>query len=839
MGERGSRLRKWIVGAAAALTIVVVGGVVTLKALFPPEKLRALVVPQLESRIGRDVQLASVRLKVLPRVAVSLEDLAIANPAGFSSEPALRVDALDLQLRLWPLIRRRLELGQVRLVRPTIRYEVLEDGRSNFKGFGTRAGTASRADKLAEPGGGQAVAAGLVVEDLVLRDGTVYYEDRRSQRAARMQVDGRLSSTRDPGSGALRSQGSIDVGSLRALVAGLGEDSLSIPDLTLQYEAVVDLGGDSIWFQSLQARVGDVQLAGSGAIRGPTGARTIDFTLESGEVDIGEVLASLPVEMRPDDLNASGVALLSLRATGPAGQGSLPAIDGSVQLDQISVEYGGMGRVVSNGSGEIDFDLSSLSLSSFEAEVLDRRFGLELDVTDFETLLLEGHVRGSIDLARVAELRDDPQPMEGELAVDLDFSGRAKEMTSLRFSGPVRLANVSYQSESLAVPAHIESAVLRLTGTGLEAEAIPVRLGQSDLRLSLNSRNVLLFALSGAEEDYLPFIEFSATSNRLDLSELVGDERFSYGELAAARLAGRRLDGRAPEEIARERYAGVTLPPMNGSGRVEIAELINPPTVARNVSFDVTLDNGVLEARELTGSVYGGRVAGGVVLDFSNGKPPFTMRYNVSLSSAQAADFLQNWTRLGGAASGLVDFDISGASVVDESLLPAPDALDATGQATFREGRFQEFGLANALANQLRLDPNRMSGFRDFGGAFEIRDGAFVVEDWAFAGGDLTGAVSGSAGMGGSLALRLALEVPPSTLQKAGLVQGASGLGEIVSQLAGDDEAIQVAFGVGGTMSNPVLTLDAEALQAELASRLGDAGKGLLDRLLKKKQQPD
>jgi hypothetical protein len=295
------------------------------------------------------------------------------------------------------------------------------------------------------------------------------------------------------------------------------------------------------------------------------------------------------------------------------------------------------------------------------------------------------------------------------------------------------------------------------------------------------------------------------------------------------------LDGLRPEDIARERYAGLALPPMNASGHVEIAELINPPTVARNVAFDLNMDNGVLEIRELSGSVYGGQVAGGVVLDFSSGQPPFTMRYNFSLSAAQASDFLQNWTRLGSATSGLVDIDVSGESAVDESLLPAPDALDASGQATFREGRFQDFGIATALANQLRLDPNRMSGFQDFGGAFRIENGAFLVDDWAFAGRDLSGVVKGAAGLGGSLDLQLALEVSPSTLQNAGLVQGAGGLGDIVSQLAGDDEAIQVAIGVGGTMTNPALELDTEALQAELAARLEDAGKGLLDRLLKKK----
>ena len=830
-------MRKWIIGTAAALAVVVVSGVVALKLLFPPDKLQALVVPQLESRIGRDVQLASVRLKVFPRIAVRLDDFAIANPPGFSSQPAVHVDALDLQVRLWPLVRKQVELGQLRLVRPTIRYEVHENGISNFQGLGGSGRSAS----AGATGGAQALgAAGFVVEDLVLREGTIYYRDRQNGRSARMGVDGHLSATRDPESGALRSDGVFDVVSIRALFDESGADSIAIPDLTVDYEAIVDLRGDSVALPLLEARVGEIPIAGSGTIRGLMGNRTIDLTLGSEDVDIAEIVGSLPSDLRPIDIDLSGSARLSLRANGRLGEGAIPEIDGSVELDGISIGYGELGRIVSDGSGVMDFDLASLSLAPFEAEVLGRRVELELDVSDFETLLIEGRLNGSFDLARIAELRENSQPMEGEAAVDLEFSGRGKDRTSLRLLGPIRLSKFSYQSESMAAPARIESASLRLTGTGLEADAIPVRIGDSDLTLSLTSRTVVLFALSGGKDDYLPFVEFIATSRRLDVGDLIVDTAsVGYGGLVAARLAGRRLDGREPADIARERYADMALPPVNSSGHVEIAELINGPTVARDVSFDLAMDNGVLEIREVSGSVYGGRVAGGVVLDFSGGEPPFTMRYNFSLSAAQAGDFLQNWTRLGSATTGIVDFDIAGTSTVDESLLPAPDALSASGQATFREGRFQDFGLANALANQLRLDPSRMSGFQDFGGPFRIENGAFLVEDWAFSGSDLNGLLKGSAGLGGSLDLRLALEVPPSTLQKAGLVQGAGGLGDVIGQLAGGDEAIQVAFGVGGTMSNPALTLDTEALRAELAARLEDAGKSLLDRLLKKKEQPD
>ena len=92
---RGFGLPRWLIVVAAALALIVVAGTVALKVLFPPEKLRAMIVPRIEERVGSEVMLSDVRLRVFPRIAVRLDDFAIANPRGFSAEPALRLDALE------------------------------------------------------------------------------------------------------------------------------------------------------------------------------------------------------------------------------------------------------------------------------------------------------------------------------------------------------------------------------------------------------------------------------------------------------------------------------------------------------------------------------------------------------------------------------------------------------------------------------------------------------------------------------------------------------------------------------------------------------------------------
>jgi hypothetical protein len=835
---RGFRLPRWLIVGVAALVLVVVAGAVALKVLLPPEKLRAMVVPRIEEKVGSEVTLSDVRLRVFPRIAVRLDDFAVANPPGYSAEPALRLDALELQVAFWPLFRKQVELGRVRLLGPEIRYEVLADGTSNLALLGPPDDAAGAAAAEGIPAAGAAAGA-FVVSDLALSDGTVHYADARSGRVARMNVEAQLQADRVAGNErAMAGRGTIALSSIRTLVADAGADTVVLPDLEIEYAMLLDLPGDSLALQEVEFAMGDVAANGSGVVRGLMSERSIDFALESGDVDIAAFLASLPPEMQPQDVGAAGRLSLALAVRGPVGDGAKPRVDGTLLLESVNASYGEYGGVLSDGSGEVRFDLESLSLPSFTGDLLGRPFELRLTVSDFETRQVDGRVSGEVDLGGLAQLREGATPMEGAARFDLNFAGPAQQPERLQVSGPIELSDVSYQSESLAVPARIASATIRLTGTGVAADAIPVRLGASDLSISFDGPDLLSYALSRGASDATPHIQFAVVSQRLDLSELTMPDTTQpgYSELLTAQLAGKQVGGRDPGELARERYAETPpIPPVNADGRVRIAEFLNPPTRAQNIAFDVVVRNGVLQVRDLTGGLYGGRVNGALTLDFSRGQPPFGLDYDLRLSGGQAGEFVQQWTRLGRAMSGIVDFNVSGSTTIDEGFLPAPDAIDATGRASFKGGRFQNFGLVNALAGQLKLDATRLSGFSDLGGPFEIEGGNFLVQDWSFAGSDLQGVVGGSAGLGGSLDLNLDLELPMETLERAGLIEGGGGglLGNLLGQLAGGDDAIQIAVGIGGTMSSPALELDSDALAEELERRFGAAGRNLLQQLIK------
>ncbi len=842
----GFSLPRWLIITAGALLILIVAGTVTLKIVLSPDKLRAMVVPQIERRVGREVELASVRLKVFPRIAVRLDQLSIANPPGFSDGPMLDLEALELDLRFWPLLRKEFELGQVRLMRPVIRYHVLEDGTNNFQGLGSadelqasaiRARPVSFAAAgsflLQEPTASTFTGA-FFVSDLRVIDGTLLYNDRRNGRSASMALQVQASVERAATDGkAMESRGIVDLGSIKLLSPDLGQDSVALPDTRIEYELFADLLGDSVIIQDLRLAVGDLPLTGAGSIRRLLNERQLELSIEAADVDLASLISSLPdtIKTRLGDIDASGTAQLSLAISSSAASHGGAEIDGTLMLSDIDATHLEYGEILSAGSGELRFDETSISLPGFDGELLGRPFQLQLAISDFEDMMAEGQIAGTVNLARLAAMQGIEVPVEGVAEFDISFAGPANQPRALRLTGPIQLSDVSYQGASLAVPMVIRSATIRLTGDGIVSESIPVQLGTSDVTLAVNAPGSLPYVLSGGEVGSLPTLEFTLTSTKLDISELsIESEEVGYGDLVSARLAGKQIDGRDPVELAGEMLLP-PIPPLNSRGLVQIDAFINPPNRVNNLSFQVRVQNGVLTVSNLSGRTYGGRLSGNLGLDFSDGVPPFPLTYDLSLEDANAGGFLRRWTRLGAPISGRVDLTINGSVAIDGTMLPSVDGVQAVGDLAFREGRFEQFALTDALARQLRIDFSKLADFRDFGGPFEVKDGNFVVQDWQIVSGDYTGTIGGAAGLGGSLDLGLELEVPIATLQEAGLARGTA-LAGLLSQLAGSGESLDVSVSIGGTMSNPVLQLDQQALQAQLGQLLQGQAGDLLNRLL-------
>lgn len=762
VGGRTAYRRAGIAAGVAALGLL--AGAAALKLVFTPERLRAVVEPRLEAAVGRDVGLAAVRLQILPRLAVRLDGVTIAGPGGAGGPPAVAAETVEALPRLLPLLRGRVELEGATVDGGTVTY--------------------------ADPGSGR-------------------WLELAGVRASVEGLDG------GPGAGGRTSRLRADAASARVFAPGIAPDTLPLPELGLEARVTADVPARSADLRELVVRIGDVAFRGAATVDAGAPGPGYALDLASDSFDVARLVAALPPSARPGGVEVGGTAIARVEARrGRAAEA--PALAGSADFRGVSVTRDGT-ELLAGARGRVTVGRDTVRLVDLDGRLLGGPLAVDATVTGFGTgegASLDARVRAEASLRRLAALRPDGGEASGTASAELRIRGSATRPAELRIEGPVRLAGAAYRPAPLRVPVRIAEGVVRLTGRGLATDGLALAMGGSDVTLSAEAPGILPLLLGGAPGPEAS-IRFRADSRRLDRDELLpgGGDR-SWAELATARLTGRSVGGKDPARVAREEVVLPPVPPVPVEGRVRIEEYVNPPTTARNVAFRVESRDGRVEIRDLSGTVYGGEVDGSLTLEAASG-PPYPLRYDVSVSGAESAPLLSRWTRLGDAIRGGVDARLEGSARLDGAFLPLEGSTSASGRSAFRDGRLADLGLARAVAERLGLDPALFTSFRDLGGPFRIENDAFVLEGWRYVAPRMRAGIDGTAGFDGALDLELSVELPPAVLAESDLLREA-GIAGLVTTLARGRESITVMLGVGGTLSEPTLRVDRDALRREI-----------------------
>ncbi len=130
--------RRRLVRILALCVFLLVVLVVAARLLVPADKVRDLIVSQIKDQTGIDVAFGEAKVAILPRIRVVVadgrfagtgSDLATGQSAG---GPAVggtaagnrlesfqgELESLEVDLALWPLLRKRIEIGKIRLIGP-------------------------------------------------------------------------------------------------------------------------------------------------------------------------------------------------------------------------------------------------------------------------------------------------------------------------------------------------------------------------------------------------------------------------------------------------------------------------------------------------------------------------------------------------------------------------------------------------------------------------------------------------------------------------------------------------------------------------------------------------
>jgi hypothetical protein len=155
------RPRIWI-----AVGVVLVA-LIALVLVALPAIARRIAVAQIGAAIGRDVTIGELRLNLFTR-RLSLAGVRVADRSG---PPLAEFERLDVQFRLWPLLRGRLHLDAVALSRPRVRVVRLSPNEFNISDILARFASAPPSPKKKEP-------LHLTLGRFTLTDGGAVFDDR-------------------------------------------------------------------------------------------------------------------------------------------------------------------------------------------------------------------------------------------------------------------------------------------------------------------------------------------------------------------------------------------------------------------------------------------------------------------------------------------------------------------------------------------------------------------------------------------------------------------------------------------------------------------------------------
>jgi AsmA protein len=327
-----------LVGAAAAVAAIAVA-LVVVPPLFPTGFIKRDIAAAVFARTGRELDIAGpLRVSLLPRLAITADDVTLANAPGGVAPHLFEIKRIDASVRLLPLLRGAVEADNVELTSPKLNLEVDKEGRRNWAFH-----PAGKPAAATAPGPG-ASPYSFAVSRLQVFEGEASYLDQRDGRARTVR-NIELAASQTTADGPADAKGSLSlndedvhfsvaVASLDGLRHGGAAASVSITSLPANIEFKGDIG------LGRPART-----AGTIAVKAPSLRRALAWfnaPYAPRETGAGEVSIDGRLDIAAGKIALAGakIAIGGIAAQGELNledRGDRRLLSGSLQIDRLDL----------------------------------------------------------------------------------------------------------------------------------------------------------------------------------------------------------------------------------------------------------------------------------------------------------------------------------------------------------------------------------------------------------------------------------------------------------------------------------------------------------------------
>jgi hypothetical protein len=782
------RIRRVILIVLATVVLLLVAAVVLLPVLLPQDRVRELAASRVRAATGGEAVLGDISLKVLPRLRLVLGTSSLVLTGDGMRDAGLQpgvldsarvgLERLELDLALWPLLKKQLEFGKIRLIGP----DVLAITHPVAGADSTGTPGAPREQDQASPWG-------LALAGMEVREGHVVWREAgtprraeisgwkqdlsgsniglvavRAQRLAGLPPAPGQEPDRDGGDATLGLRATVE----RLVLAGFGERPLpALTDLVLDAEIAIPPTADRALFDVNELSMPGWQITASGhADRQRVTVTELNLRGGDGAVDISGNLgfAAPPAAGRlrgalSGRVDVAGALLAAQPFLPPPAPDAapLPAVTGTISVTVIAGDD--------------------------EAPPLDRA-----------DLWQAALAAGSLDTLLVTAESND-------LVIAAPQLGEALRVPSLEYRG-------DFAGEGL--PHHV-------TVRGL---AHPIVQGDASLD----------FAVGQPGTPHQAALQI----HRIDLDALTLIMQHQAGAGPQARTAW-SLVGEAFAAPPGQRPVGEQIPAdlqLGFNAAADEVLLLKMPY--RSVRLQGSLANRVIDVTSLRADLNGGGVTGTARVDYAS-DPDGVAAFTFNAGQVPAQALLQPYVpQLAALWEGKLNLVGQGrCRLGDQAVIK--NSLDLTGDIAATDGRIDLSTLLSGIQPYLggRQDLTRVT-YSKYGNKVRIETGKVHISGLVIDSAQTDWTGGGWLGLDGTLDLTVRVKLPPNFVPDLGE------LAWMAEALKDDQGRVDLGFRLTGQQTSPAVALDLDTSRLrdraseEVKEKVREGLGGLLDKLKRK-----
>lgn len=412
------KLIKWLSLAVGSLIVLIILALLIIPAFVDVQHFKPQLEKQVSRLTGRPLTLGGdLSLSLFPWAALSLSDVSLGNPPGFTEKNMVVVKTFEVQVRLFPLLFKDIQVKRFIVDTPRIVLERRRDGRSNWEGIGQSPDKPGA--KKAKPGESEKTTGipikALAVEAFAIKNASLLWIDQvkggRTEVSDFMFRLDEVSLDRAIGFAASGQVSGHPV-SLNGKLGPIGRDpgKGAIP-LVLSLKAFKEL-----------------EIGFKGNIVDVVNDPRFDFAIETPQFSPRKVMASLGQTFVPKTTDPRALSAAAFEARLQGNPRTVSVSDGVIRLDDSKIGFFVQAKDLSKPDVRFDLSVDQIDLDSYLAPTGDdneaarnrektrpsRSEQKPTDYTPLRKVVLDGSVRVGEMKACGAKLKDLKLRVSGE-----------------------------------------------------------------------------------------------------------------------------------------------------------------------------------------------------------------------------------------------------------------------------------------------------------------------------------------------------------------------------------------------------------------------------------------